>query len=63
MKARLKELDAEDAMLALGIASAEAAAYVIWWPAALILLSLFCFASVYLIELEKKRTPKNKERD
>lgn len=50
-------------MLALGIASAEAAAYVIWWPAALILLSLFCFASVYLIELEKKRTPKNKERD
>jgi len=41
--------DLQDALLIAGIVFGEAAAAVIWWPASLILASLFCFGFAYLL--------------
>lgn len=53
------EWDEQDVLLAGGILLWELAALAIWWPAALISGSLFCFIFVYMIERAKKNgTPK-----
>ena len=44
-------VDLQDILIVTGILSGEAAAIVIWWPAALILLCLFSFGFAYLIQL------------
>jgi len=41
--------DLQDGLLIGGILFGEAAAVVIWWPASLILASLFCFGFAYLL--------------
>lgn len=46
-------LDLQDWLLIGGIASSLAGCVVIWWPAALILASVYCFAGVYMIERSK----------
>jgi hypothetical protein len=47
--------DLQDFLLAAGIAFAEAAALVTWWPAALIIAAAFCLGFTLLIEIEKRR--------
>ena len=45
-----QRFDLQDALLTGGIVLSELAAAVIWWPAALILGSAFCFLFAFLIE-------------
>lgn len=47
-------LDVQDGLLIMGIGCWEAAAIVIWWPAALILAGLFCLGFAFLIERATK---------
>lgn len=47
--------DVQDATLLVGVVAGEAAALVIWWPTALVLLSLFGFGFTYLIERSRSR--------
>jgi hypothetical protein len=51
-------LDLQDILIVAGIVCAEAAAAVIWWPAALILAALFCFGFAYLIEVARAKEKK-----
>ena len=53
--ANSSRFDLQDALLAGGIALGEVAAWVIWWPAALILGCLFCFGFAYMIEIAKSK--------
>lgn len=48
--------DLQDGLIVAGIAFAEAAAMVIWWPASLILAALFCLGFAIMIELSKSKT-------
>jgi hypothetical protein len=43
-------LDLQDVLILIGVASGEVAAFIVWPPASLILLCLFCFGFLYLIE-------------
>lgn len=52
-------LDLQDGMVLVGIVCGEAAALVIWWPAALILASLLGFGFAYLIERVKAKERKS----
>lgn len=47
--------DLQDGLVIAGIVTGEAAALVIWWPAALILACLLSFGFAYLIERSKKQ--------
>jgi hypothetical protein len=47
-------LDLQDGLIVAGIVSGEVAAAVIWWPAALILLCVFCLLFAHLIEKSKQ---------
>jgi hypothetical protein len=47
--------DLQDALLAAGIAFAEIACLLIWWPSALILAAVFCLGFALLIERSKKK--------
>lgn len=51
------KLDLQDYLLIAGVLSGEAACYLIWRPAALILCFVLCFTFAYLIEKSK---PKDK---
>jgi hypothetical protein len=48
-------MDLQDYLLIAGVVFAEAAALVIWWPAALILAAMLCFGFALLIEKSKSR--------
>ena len=48
-------VDLQDTLVLSGILCGEAAAAVIWWPSALVLAALFCFAFAYLIERSKPK--------
>lgn len=50
--------DLQDGLICLGITCGEAAAWVIWWPAALILAAVFAFVFAYLIEISRSKAEK-----
>lgn len=50
-----RSVDLQDILLASGILFLEAAASVIWWPAALILAGLFCLGFAFLIERDRAK--------
>ena len=56
----MKKIDLQDCLVAIGIVAAESAAVVIWWPAALMLASLFAFGFTFLIEKSRKRVKPGK---
>jgi hypothetical protein len=49
-----KNLDLQDWLLIGGICFSEGAAVVIWWPASLVLASVWCLLFAWLIERSKK---------
>lgn len=48
--------DLQDGLIVAGIACAEAAAIVIWWPASLVVAALFCLGFALMIERSKSKT-------
>jgi hypothetical protein len=47
-------LDLQDWLLIGGVASSLAAGAILWWPADLILIAVYCFAGVFMIEKSKR---------